>query len=144
MSLLEMKQLFMWLLQKIVKITGKWISRSIFWEKHGRLQATLWTVIAQVCMYCIVMHEICMASYPQLASLATYEFDSTIFRLNLGNLLYNVVFISEHGISEFGFFFFFFPRVSLKSVLKLRATRTTRVFYTGEITALRPMVGKFF
>ena len=37
-----------------------------------------------------LMHEICMASYPQLASLATYEFDSAIFRLNLGNSLYNV------------------------------------------------------
>ena len=48
MSLLEMKQLFMWLLHKIVKITGKWISRSIFWKKHVRLQAILWTVIAQV------------------------------------------------------------------------------------------------
>ena len=48
MSLLEMKQLFMWLLQNIVKITGKWISRSIFWKKHVRLQAILWTVIAQV------------------------------------------------------------------------------------------------
>ena len=83
-----------------------------------------------------------MASYPQLASLATYmymyEFDSAIFRLNLGNSLqYNVVFISEHGVSEFRFlklfiylFFIFFLRVSLKSFLKLRATR---VFYTGEI-----------
>ena len=74
--------------------------------------------------------KICMASYPQLASLATSEFDSAIFRLNLGNLLYNVVLISEHGVSEFGFFFFFL-RVSLKSFLKLRAMR---VFYTGEIT----------
>ena len=52
MSLLEMKQLFMWLLHKIVKITGKWISRSIFWKKHVRLQAILWTVIAHV-LYCI-------------------------------------------------------------------------------------------
>ena len=67
MSLLEMKQLFMWLLQNIVKITGKWISRSIFWKKHVRLQAILWTVIAQVPVtVCIanvymtfVMHEIC-------------------------------------------------------------------------------------
>ena len=85
-----------------------------------------------------------MASYPQRASLATYmymyEFDSAIFRLNLGNSLYNVVFISKHGVSEFGFFkfiylfiFFFFLRVSLKSFLKLRATHATRVFYTGEI-----------
>ena len=58
MSLLEMKQLFMWLLHKIVKITGKWISRSIFWKKHVRLQAILWTVIAHV-LYCIahVMHS---------------------------------------------------------------------------------------
>ena len=62
MSLLEMKQLFMWLLHKIVKITGKWISRSIFWKKHVRLQAILWTVIAHV-LYCIahVMHEMSTA-----------------------------------------------------------------------------------
>ena len=48
--------------------------------------------------------------YPQLASLATYKFDSAIFRLNLSNSLYNLVFISEHGhgVSEFWFFFFFF------------------------------------
>ena len=54
---------------------------------------------------CIV-HAI-MVSYPQLASLATYKFDSAIFRLNFGNSLYNVhvVFISEHGVSVFGFFF---------------------------------------
>ena len=58
MSLLEMKQLFMWLLHKIVKITGKWISRSIFWKKHVRLQAILWTVIAQVPY---VLHCTCTA-----------------------------------------------------------------------------------
>ena len=69
------------------------------------------------------------ASELRLSSLATYEFDSAIFRLNLGNSLYNVVFISEHGVSEFGFIFF--GRVSLKRFLKLRATRA---FYTGEIT----------
>ena len=76
---------------------------------------------------------------PQLASLATYKFDSAIFRLNLGNSLYNVhvVFISEHGVSEFGLLLFFFLRVSPKSFLKLRETRATRVFYTGEIIECR-------
>ena len=66
MSLLEMKQLFMWLLHKIVKITGKWISRSIFWKKHVRVQAILWTVIAHV-LYCIahVMHEMSTAVHSQ-------------------------------------------------------------------------------
>ena len=37
MSLSGMKQLLMWPLQKITKITGKWISRSIFLELHVRL-----------------------------------------------------------------------------------------------------------
>ena len=77
-----------------------------------------------------------MVSYPQLASLATYKFDSAIFRLNLSNSLYNLVFNSEHGVSEFWFFFFFFFffffRVSPKSFLKLRTS--TRVFYTGKIS----------
>ena len=55
MSLLEMKQLFMWLLQKIVKITGKWISRSIFWEKHVRLHAASHIVNShRTGMHCIV------------------------------------------------------------------------------------------
>ena len=58
--------------------------------------------------------------------------------------------ISEHGVSEFGhmacpnsdfffffffffsFFFSFFLRVSQMSFLKLRVTRATRAFYTGE------------
>ena len=57
--------------------------------------------------------------------------------------------ISEHGVSEFGhmacpnsdffFFFFFFPfflRVSQMSFLKLRVTRATRAFYTGEKHAI--------
>ena len=53
--------------------------------------------------------------------------------------------ISEHGVSEFGhmacqnsdiyiYIFFFFPRVSPMSFLKLRETHATRVFYTGEIS----------
>ena len=73
MSLLEMKQLFMWLLHKIVKITGKWISRSIFWKKHVRLQAILWTVIAQVphVLHCTCnawdVHSVCRS---QLVSVA--------------------------------------------------------------------------
>ena len=55
--------------------------------------------------------------------------------------------ISEHGVSEFGhmacqnsdliyiyiYCFFFCARVSPMSFLKLRETRATRVFYTGEI-----------
>ena len=84
---------------------------------------------------CIVMHEICMVSYPQLASLATYEFDSAIFRLNLG-LLYNVVFISEQGVSEFWFFFFFFFFCACRRWVFLKLRRATHVFYTGEITGL--------
>ena len=71
-----------------------------------------------------------MASYPQLASLATYEFDSAIFRLNLGNSLYNVVFISEHGVSEFGFFVVVVARVAEEFFEVARVC----VFYTGEIT----------
>ena len=64
--------------------------------------------------------------------------------------------ISEHGVSEFGhmacpnsdfffffffffffsfFLFFFFLRVSQMSFLKLRVTRATRAFYTGEKSA---------
>ena len=39
-----------------------------------------------------------------------------------------------YGVSEFDFFFFFFC-VSPMSFLKLRETRATRVFYTGEIIA---------
>ena len=47
--------------------------------------------------------------------------------------------IRTHGVSEFRFFFFFFfffllffLRVSQMSFLKLRVTRATRAFYTGE------------
>ena len=122
-----MKQLFMWLLQKIMKITGKWISRSIFWKKHVRPQAILWTVIAQPA--CLHMH-----------------INACIWDLH-GELPTARKLISEHGVSEFGhmacpnsdFFFFFsfffssfFLRVSQMSFLKLRVTRATRAFYTGE------------
>ena len=115
-----MKQLFMWLLQKIMKITGKWISRSIFWKKHVRPQAILWTVIAQPA--CLHMH-----------------INACIWDLH-GELPTARKLISEHGVSEFGhmacpnsdFFFFssFFLRVSQMSFLKLRVTRATRAFYT--------------
>ena len=50
MSLSEMKQLLIWLLRKIVIITGKWISRSIFWEKHVRLQAHIMNGIHCTCL----------------------------------------------------------------------------------------------
>ena len=57
MSLSEMKQLLIWLLRKIVIITGMWISRSIFWEKHVRLQAHIvnsihCTGIVQCSVFC--------------------------------------------------------------------------------------------
>ena len=39
MSLSEVKQFLIWVLRNMVIITGKWISRSIFWDEHVRLQA---------------------------------------------------------------------------------------------------------
>ena len=76
-----------------------------------------------------------MVSYPQLASLATYKFDSAIFRLNLSNSLYNLVFIFRTWrvrIRIFFFFFFFFLRVA-EEFSEVARSRATRVFYTGEI-----------
>ena len=96
-------------------------SRSIFWKKHVRPQAILWTVIAQPA--CLHMH-----------------INACIWDLH-GELPTARKLISEHGVSEFGhmacpnsdfFFFFFFLRVSQMSFLKLCVTRATRAFYTGE------------
>ena len=52
------------------------------------------------------MHEICMASYPQLPSLATYKFDSAIFRLNLGNTMLFSFPSMAYPNSDFLFFVF--------------------------------------
>ena len=64
MSLSETKQLLIWLLWKIVIITGKWISRSIFLEKHVRLQAHIVNSIhctgrpsAVYCMYTCIAYK---------------------------------------------------------------------------------------
>ena len=124
MSLLEMKQLFMWLLQKIMKITGKWISRLIFWKKHVRPQAILWTVIAQpTCMR--IAHVMACMRFPNMAFP-----NSDIWRVRIR--IYFILFYFYLFIYLY-IFFFFFLRVSPMSFLKLRETRATRVFYTGEI-----------
>ena len=114
----EMKQLFMWLLQK-----KSWkLLESGFPDRYFGKS------IAQVHMYCIVMHEICMASYPQLASLATYEFDSAIFRLNLGNTMLFSFPSMAYPNSDF-FFFFFFARVADEFFEVARNARDTRILH---------------
>ena len=71
-----------------------------------------------------------MVSYPQLASIATYKFDSAIFSLKF--VVQSCFHFRTWRVRIQIFFFFFFFRVSPKSFLKLRAS--TRVFYTGEIS----------
>ena len=53
MSVAEMKQLHMGLLQKMFFNAGKLISRSTFWEKHVRLQAQIVHTLQ-----CISMHTV--------------------------------------------------------------------------------------
>ena len=114
-----MKQLFMWLLQQIMKITGKWISRSIFWKKHVRPQAIYCELSSHSLHACACtcngIHEISEHGVSEFGHMAC---QNSIF-----------------------FFFFFFFCVSPMSFLKLRETHATRVFYTGEIIAAPTWAG---
>ena len=57
-----------------MKITGKWISSSIFWKKHVRLQSHIVNShrTGTVRMYCIahVMHEMSTAVHSIVVSVA--------------------------------------------------------------------------
>ena len=118
-----MKQLFMWLLQKIMKITGKWISRSIFWKKHVRPQAILWTVIAQPA--CLHMHHKCMhmrfAWWAMLGSLFPNMAcpNSDTWRVRIHDFF-------------FFFLFFFFARVADEFSEVARDARDTRILHWRE------------